>query len=87
MGSRRIKKNADHNVEGDEEASSAKECLQKDHFRSHPLVDACDPGGSLVQPSGRSPELVPPRLLQQQTCSLHPWEPKHVMPLATIGHA
>jgi hypothetical protein len=87
MGSRRIKKNANHNVDGDEEASSAKKRLQKNHFRSHPLVDACDPGRPRVQPSGRSPELVPSRLLQQQTWSLHPWEPKHVMPLATIGHA
>ena len=61
MGSRRIEENANQNVDGDEEASSAKKCLQEAHFRSHPLVDACDAGRPRVQPSGRSAELVPSR--------------------------
>ena len=53
MGSRRIKKDADQNVDRDEEASSAEKCLQEDHFGSHPFVDAvisadCAPGGLAI---------------------------------------
>ena len=87
MGSRRIKENANQNVDGDEEASSAKKCLQKAHFRSHPLVDACDPGRPLVRPPGRSPQLVPSRHTPAADLVAPPREHKHVMMLATIGHA
>jgi hypothetical protein len=45
MGSCGIEKDADQNVNRDEEASSTKKCPQKvHHFSSHPLVDACDLG-------------------------------------------
>src|SRR5689334_10974580 len=61
MRSRRIKKDADQNVECDEEASSAEKCLQKAHFRSHPLVDARDLGPPRFQRSSCSAELVSSR--------------------------
>jgi hypothetical protein len=78
MRSRRIKKDANQNVERDEEASCAKKRLQKVHFSSHPLVDACDLGRPRFQRSSHSAELVPSRhtpaadlvapLLATQTC-------------------
>lgn len=37
MGSRCINKDTDQNVQRYEEASYAKECLQKVHFDSYPL--------------------------------------------------
>jgi hypothetical protein len=87
MGSRRIKKDANQNVDRDEEASSAKKCLQKVHFSSHPLVDACDLGRPRFRRSSHSAELVPRGTLQQQTWLPHSWQHKHVMTLSTIVHA
>jgi hypothetical protein len=86
MGSRRIKRNANQKVDGDEEAFSAKKCLQKLHFSSRPLVDARDPGRPRVQPSSPSPELVPSRHTPAADLVAPPWEHKHAMTLATIGH-
>jgi hypothetical protein len=86
MGSRRIKKDANQNVDHDKETSSAKKRLQKAHFGSHPPVDACDPGRPRLQRSSHSAELVPRGTLQQQTCLLHSWRPEHAVTLVTIVH-
>ena len=86
MGSRRIKKDANQNVDRDEKASFAKKSLQKFHFSSHPLVDACDLGGPRFQRSGHGTGLVPHGTLRQQT-----WLPsrqhKHVMTPRIIVHS
>ena len=87
MGSRRIKKNADQNIDRDEEASSAKKCLQKLHFRSHPLVDACNLGRPRFQRSSRSAELAPSRHTPAADLVAPTLGHTHVMTLVTIGHA
>src|SRR5579875_4168886 len=78
MGSRRVKEDADQDVDRDEEAPFAKKCLQKVHFSSYPLVDACELGRSRFQRSSHSAGLVLSRhtpaaglvapLLAAQTC-------------------
>jgi hypothetical protein len=49
MGRRCIKKDANQDVDRDEDASRAEKCLQKVHLSPHPLLDACDlvPRGTL----------------------------------------
>ena len=55
MRSRRVKEDANQNVDRDKDASCAKKCLQKVHFSSYPLEDTCD----LVRPrSTHSAQLV-----------------------------
>src|SRR6185437_1987255 len=72
MRSCRIEGNANQNVDPDEEASSAKECLQKVHFSPHPLVDARDLGRPRFPRSSRGVESVLPRHTPATTARVAP---------------
>jgi hypothetical protein len=88
MRSCRIKRDANHNVNRDEETSSAKKRPQKLHFSPHPLLDACDLGRPCFQRSSHRAELVasqhtPPADLVAPTPT-DPYQHKRAAMLCTI---